>query len=73
MIELHAQSPDQGMVDGKNNSTTYETKYAVSDEIFEKYKTKQIKKLRIFWSETRFFDHDVNYPNALVEQAKCLD
>ena len=46
MIELHAQSPDQGMVDGKNNSTTYETKYAVSDEIFEKYKTKQIKKLQ---------------------------
>lgn len=72
IIELKARSADVGKVDAKANTTTFETSYRLSEEEFEKFRTTPVKKLRIFWTEARFTDHDVLNPKLLMEQAECL-
>lgn len=72
IIELKAREADPGQVDAKMKSTTYETSYRLTDEEFEKFKSTPVKKLRIFWSESKFTDHDADFPEVLMHQAKCL-
>jgi len=71
-ITLKIAKYDTGDMNYEKNYTSYSPYMIIDPDTYESLKTKKATKIRIYWSKG-YEDYDVNNPNVLLNQMKCIE
>jgi hypothetical protein len=70
-LTLNFAKYDVGDLNYSGGYTTYNPYLIISDEEYAVLKTKQVDKLRIYWSKG-YEDYEVDFPEVLIKQMNCI-